>query len=288
MIRIYQNTCLKSKRRYIRIHAKFKSSISFFQNNHKGPLVVLDRNDSSSSVMKATRKSERIHSSFVATKKNGSYDDSFLKPDFNNASLALSSKSTSSLIRSMIVFRICQIPFLVKYSAKMLAFSKQVLGDSITNFVMEHTFYSHFCGGTDVHDVKHKIQIMRQNGVGAILDYAAESDVPSDKTSNNNNFQTSNVFRMEQESSQPARLYDYKNEEACDRHLDIFKSCIQTVSDVSPDGEGFAAIKFTALGSPLLLERLSTAITECQKLFDTFDRNNDGFLTHEEFDRGYR
>ena len=42
--------------------------------------------------------------------------------------------------------------------------------------------------------------------------------------------------------------------------LKIFEECIDSVSNVSPDG--FAAIKITALGPPALLKRISTALVE--------------------------
>ena len=49
--------------------------------------------------------------------------------------------------------------------------------------------------------------------------------------------------------NQPARVYDYKSEAECDRHVSVFKSCIHSVRDVSPT-HGFAALKVTALGNP--------------------------------------
>lgn len=60
-------------------------------------------------------------------------------------------------------------------------------------------------------------------------------------------------------------------------NVGIFFKCIEAVHNVSP--EGFAAIKVTALGLPAILERLSTAILEAQKLFSKFDRDGTGRAT---------
>ena len=65
----------------------------------------------------------------------------------------------------------------------------------------------------------------------------------------------------------------------------IFRSCIDAVNTVTPNG--FAALKITALGDPVLLERMSACITEAARLFDKFDKDGDGKITREEFKLGY-
>jgi len=52
--------------------------------------------------------------------------------------------------------------------------------------------------------------------------------------------------------------------------------------------DGYSAIKVTALGNPKLLARLSQAIVEAQRLFEQFDLDNDGTVSREDFERGYR
>lgn len=86
--------------------------------------------------------------------------------------------------------------------------------------------------------------------------------------------------------NQPARVYDYKSEAECDRHVSIFKDCIRSVRDVSPS-TGFAALKVTALGNPELLERMSTMIVEVKNLFSKFDEKGTGMVSREEFVRCY-
>jgi len=86
--------------------------------------------------------------------------------------------------------------------------------------------------------------------------------------------------------NQPARIYDYKSEAECDRHVEVFKNCIRSAHDVSPT-HGFAALKVTALGNPELLERMSTMIVEVHNLFSKFDEKGTGLISQEEFVRCY-
>ncbi len=70
-----------------------------------------------------------------------------------------------------------------------------------------------------------------------------------------------------------ARVYDYVSEEQCDRHVETFISAVDTAGGLP--GQGFAAVKLTALGNPLLLERISNAIVTVRGLFERFDADGE-------------
>jgi proline dehydrogenase len=80
------------------------------------------------------------------------------------------------------------------------------------------------------------------------LDYAAEPDVGDEDSES--------VSSPSYTGVDSARVYDYTTELKCDQNAVIFEEAINAVKNVSPTG--FAAIKITALGNPLLLERWST------------------------------
>ena len=42
---------------------------------------------------------------------------------------------------------------------------------------MRRTFFRHFCAGEDAESIKPVIHELERNGIGAILDYAAEADL---------------------------------------------------------------------------------------------------------------
>jgi proline dehydrogenase len=168
----------------------------------------------------------------------------------------------------------------VNNAEKLLNVSSKVLGTTFTNAVMKHTFFKHFCAGEYSADMKPVIDRLQENNIGPILDYAAESD--SDGSSASGDFEG---LTTQPPFNQPARIYDYKSEKQCDHHVEIFKNCIRSVRDVSP--HGFAALKVTALGNPVLLERMSTIIVEVKKFFATMDENKTGFISREDFLRCY-
>ena len=68
---------------------------------------------------------------------------------------------------------------------------------------------------------------------------------------------------------------------ACDAHMGVFLRCIDAAAQAR--GQGFAAIKVTALGNPMLLERVSNGLLAIRNLFSAFDLNQDDVVTRDEF-----
>lgn len=200
------------------------------------------------------------------------------KPDFNDSHSAHGSKSTSDIVRSICVFQACRLPFLVNNAESLLNMSSKLFGSSFVNTLMKYTFFKHFCAGENNIDMKPVIEELQSNNIGPILDYAAENDDDGTVASDD-------ILSTQPPFNQPARVYDYKSEKECDRHVEIFKNCIRSVHDVSP--HGFAALKVTALGNPVLLERMSTMIVEVKKFFATLDKNETGLVNRDDFLRCY-
>lgn len=45
-------------------------------------------------------------------------------------------------------------------------------------YLMKNSFYGHFVAGESQNEIKEKLVLMQKFGVGAILDYAVEADIP--------------------------------------------------------------------------------------------------------------
>lgn len=208
-----------------------------------------------------------------------------LVPDFTDAQAAYSSKTTKQLLRASLVYTLCNISPIVQNAEPLLRFTRRVFGDFATDLLLKATLFGHFCAGEDEEHIKPVVEDLQSHGIGAILDYAAESDsvpqAPATTTATSHPAPP-NVYQLASNS----RTYDYESEAACDEHVEIFRSCIRSVHKVAPDG--FAAVKVTALGNPKLLERMSTAIVEAERLFTHFDVNHDGLVNRAEFEQGYR
>lgn len=64
-------------------------------------------------------------------------------------------------------------------------------------------------------------------------------------------FQLHKEFLDRRERVVSARTYFYEGEEKCDKNMEVFLECIDTTGNTAENG--FAAIKVTALGRPMLL-----------------------------------
>jgi proline dehydrogenase len=201
--------------------------------------------------------------------------------------VAYGQKSTAELVLSLVIFHTCQFQPLVRNAQSVLDLCCKVFGQKLTMGIVKRTFFAHFCAGENSVDIRPKIAALRSAGVGGILDYAAEADLEEDGDKKDGEGE------MEIVATTPpgiqCRTYDYQGEKACDANRDIFLDCVNAVHKASP--EGFAAIKITALGNPLLLERMSTCLVEIKKFFyELAELSEEAHpqLTLAQFSKGYR
>lgn len=101
-------------------------------------------------------------------------------PDFNSPRAAYATKSLSALLRALGVFRLAQFRPLVARADSLVRLSYSVLGQAITNSILRNTFFAHFCAGEDEKSIAPTVKELERNGIGSILDYAAESDIEDD------------------------------------------------------------------------------------------------------------
>lgn len=179
------------------------------------------------------------------------------------------------------VFQSCRFPWIVAQSENLIRMSYNVLGDSITDFVLKKTFYGHFCAGEDTNEIRPVVDELDKNGIGSILDYAAEADISEDTLE-----VIDGLTEVEREIK--VRTYDYKNEELCDQRAEVFADCLRSANAVKGyKTNGFVAVKVTALTDPALLEKMSTTVLELRNLFLKFDEDKSGYISTEEFERQY-
>jgi len=182
--------------------------------------------------------------------------------DFQNSKTAFESKSSAELLRTWAVFKICSLGFVVRNCDMLYNLSSRVLGKTITHASLRYTFFNHFCAGETATEIPPRMDQLRALGVDGILDYAAEAKEGEVA-------QTANVQTPEMDSVVGAplslRRYDYQGKKVCDANAEIFLDAVRAVHDATPDG--FAAIKLSGLGNPMLLERMSTCLVELALFF---------------------
>ena len=86
--------------------------------------------------------------------------------------------------------------------------------------------------GENQKEIQPSLALLKQYGIGAILDYAAEDDVKAEDGP---------VSRSEPHDTVVARTFDYESEAKCQQHTSTFLKNIQAAGDAP--GQGFAAIK---------------------------------------------
>lgn len=79
--------------------------------------------------------------------------------------------------------------------------------------------------------------MLHQNGIGGILDYAAEDDMPDDEGPGG----SSSARESGPGDQVVARTFDYGSEKICDGHMETFMKSIEAAAEAP--GRGFAAIK---------------------------------------------
>lgn len=201
--------------------------------------------------------------------------------DFTDTKLIFQSKSTFSLFRAYFVFQTCRIQTIVNNSEKLLRLSYSILGNTITDTILKKTYFAHFCAGEDEKEIIPVINDYERHGIGSILDFAAEADIDSD---------TIGVIEglTDEEKDINVRTYMYINEVLCDERALIFDKCLRSANVVKgASSNGFVAVKITALTNPKLLEKMSKVVVEIRNLFLKFDKNKNGMIHLDEFQRGY-
>lgn len=161
---------------------------------------------------------------------------------FDNAdpSVSLAHRSTLDLLRSALIFELCQFPQIVDYTPRMIEAARSMGLEKPLFWLIRNTFFQQFCGGETADEVVPSMQSIKQQGIGSILDLSVEADdLPSNA-----------------------------DQEAVDRKADgisaLIRQCIETAARVPGS---YAAVKVTALGSTKALRNLSHSLLFTRDLF---------------------
>ncbi|XP_015795278.1 proline dehydrogenase 1, mitochondrial isoform X2 [Tetranychus urticae] len=237
-------------------------------------------------------QSQEIGQSSEEIKSRSTVAHQIIDLTFNNTKECFKSKKSSELMRAMIVLKLCSYPLLVDNHQKLIKIGQKVLGRRLFRSLMKATFYGHFVAGENETEMSPKIKHIREFGVKSILDYSAEDEIQEDtssqvkKSSDQNGKSLGNTetgalksFVVESDYSDArkfratARSYFYLSEAQCEKNMEIFLNCIDSVANIT-NQTGFAAIKLTALCRPQLLLKLSKAIMETKHFLNLSDSLN--------------
>ncbi|XP_054468528.1 proline dehydrogenase 1, mitochondrial [Anoplopoma fimbria] len=206
--------------------------------------------------------------------------------DFDNTEEAYKSKDNIELLRSLLVFKLCTIDFLVDKNKELMNLTKKVLGQWMFEKLMKMTFYGQFVAGEDHNSIKPLIQKNQAFGVGAVLDYSVEEDLTQEEAEKKEmdscvseaekgspdadhrekKYKAHRHFGDRRGGVISARTYFYADESKCDHQMETFINCIRASGGASADG--FSAIKMTALGRPQFLLQFSEVLVKWRQFFN--------------------
>nr|XP_033341915.1 proline dehydrogenase 1, mitochondrial isoform X2 [Megalopta genalis] len=227
---------------------------------------------------------------------------------FNDPVAAFKSKTTKELLRAYVVYQLCSIELIAENNMKLMKIAKQVLGEKLFTKLMKATFYGHFVAGEDEVQITPVLDRLRQFGVKPILDYSVEEDISQEEAERREiqasvseagdekregplkKYHVAKPFADRRYKVSSARTYFYLNEASCERNMDIFIRCLESVADKcfmsslfcsgASMGVGITAIKLTALGRPQLLLQLSEVIMRARQYMSDVVGGEGAVLTH--------
>jgi proline dehydrogenase len=178
------------------------------------------------------------------------------KVPFGKDSTIFQRLSIPELLRTMFVFRLCSINYLVERSPQLLDLSSRLIGAHMTYDVLaRHTFYVQFCAGRDEEEIKPALKALQDQGIGPILDYAAEAPVDATEEAKKS---TASVLEVNLRKLLHASDIVYASDSPLDANVALFISSIESAAaTMNPGGVAFAAVKVTGLCDCQLLARIS-------------------------------
>ncbi|KAF7990354.1 hypothetical protein HCN44_000159 [Aphidius gifuensis] len=216
---------------------------------------------------------------------------------FDDPIASFKSKKTMELIRAYLVYQICSIDFVVENNMKFMKAAESILGARLFTWLMKGTFYGHFVAGEDEVKIMPTLKRLQQFGVKPILDYSVEEDLSQEEAERREvkasvseagdetkegtlkKYHVDKSFADRRYKVSSARTYFYLNEASCERNMDIFIKCLESVSAAS-QGMGIIAIKMTALGRPQLLLQLSEVIMRARQYMSDVVGGEGAVLAH--------
>ncbi|CAD5226780.1 unnamed protein product [Bursaphelenchus xylophilus] len=215
---------------------------------------------------------------------------------FDNGKEAFKSKSNWELFRALLVLHACGVNYLVQHNQQILSALRKAVGPTLFKKILKSTFYGHFVAGERRQEVLPVADKLARFGVKSILDYSVESDITQEEAeekavegiigeesipeviatqkfvdqkqvdATHQRYSVHKEFGDRRVDVVSARTYFYQGERECDKNADIFCNSIDAVKEATK-GQGFVAIKLTALGRPQLLLKLSETIAQTQHFF---------------------
>ncbi|ORZ37230.1 FAD-linked oxidoreductase-like protein [Catenaria anguillulae PL171] len=155
------------------------------------------------------------------------------------------SKSTLAVLRSWVVFKLCDCALLVDSAPQLLQLADTLHMSWLAHWIVKHTFFAHFCGGESLDELGEVMAALKSNGIGSILDISIEADLEAG-----------------QADADPVEVRAREEVEA-DHAAQLFAASINAAGNHPGT---CIAVKVTALGPTPVLLSVSSAIARAHRM----------------------
>ncbi|EGG16461.1 hypothetical protein DFA_08999 [Cavenderia fasciculata] len=146
-----------------------------------------------------------------------------------NVEKIYASHSSSDLLFSYFILKLCTIPFLSENGSHMIELAQKYGLTKPMYWIVKQTFFKHFCAGEVIEETPKVADKLHQQGVGVVLDYSVEDQAGT------------------------SEAFDH-----------VAAQIIQTVHvSTKTPSLSFSCVKVTGLTNPELLEKLNTIAQKC-------------------------
>jgi proline dehydrogenase len=159
-----------------------------------------------------------------------------------------------NLFRYEMILRMTQSPWLVNLSPFLMTLSFSLLGERLASSIIRPLFYEHFCGGETEEEVGATVRRLEDAGFNAVVDYAAECELPR-----NFDFYGTNPINLPFDMTE-------KLEHTLEENTEGFLASIRSLKGAHSPHPHMVAIKATALLPPMVLLGLAHQLNFSRKL----------------------
>jgi proline dehydrogenase len=92
--------------------------------------------------------------------------------DTTDTTVIFAKKSTSELIFSLLILKLCSIDLLTKYGPPLLEFADKIHCGAPIYWIIKKTFFKQFCAGENFEETLSVVDKLNANGLSSILDYS--------------------------------------------------------------------------------------------------------------------
>ncbi|KAJ2452851.1 proline dehydrogenase [Coemansia sp. RSA 2336] len=226
-------------------------------------VALASRGMSATSLARAPMASREVSAEGAPAASGGSTGAAkLLQPD---PTLALGHQSLGQLLTAWMVYQACGSSRLVQLAPALLKAFERLRLSWLSNAVVRRTFFAWFCAGEKEREIVHTMRRLKSSGIGAILDFSAEADLP------------------EGSEQQVAGAADAARAHANVKADAFAKEYFHGMHMAAQVPHAFAAIKVTGLADPEVLYRLSMPYRPLREAFLAADHDGDGRVDFTQF-----